>query len=59
MSVELKQKVIELLKNEPKGAAALYVSKKLGVTLMEVRRILEELVKEGKAEKRGSSYRLR
>ncbi|MCX8176051.1 MAG: hypothetical protein N3E48_02325 [Candidatus Bathyarchaeota archaeon] len=54
----LKERVLNLLKEEPKGVATLMVSKKLKISTMEAKKILEELVKEGVVEKRGGNYRL-
>ena len=53
----LKEKVLNFLKDEPKGVATLMVSKKLKISLMEAKKILEELVKEGIVEKKGGNYR--
>ena len=47
------------MKGEPKGAAALAIAKKAGVTLMEAVKALEELDSKGLVEKKGKTYRLR
>ena len=57
--MSLEEKVLEALKGEPKGAAALAIAKKAGVNLMEAVKVLEELVVKGLVEKRGKTYRLR
>ncbi len=56
---DLEQKIVEVLKNEPKGAAVLLVSKKVGVNPMETRKVLEILVEKGVVEKKGRNYRLK
>lgn len=53
----LKEKILNLLKEEPKGVATLMVSKKLKISTVEAKKILEKLVKEGVVEKRGENYR--
>ncbi|RLF13888.1 MAG: hypothetical protein DRJ97_07230 [Thermoprotei archaeon] len=55
---EVEAKVIEALRAEPSGAAALLIAKKAGVTLMEAVRTLEDLASRGVVEKRGKTYRL-
>jgi DNA-binding IclR family transcriptional regulator len=59
MSWEARDRVLEALKGEAKGAAALAISKKAGLPLIEAVKILEELVAQGLVEKRGKTYRLR
>jgi len=59
LSEDLRQKVVDVLKSEPKGAAPLLVSKKIGLNLMETRKILETLVEEGLVEKKGRNYKLK
>ena len=59
MSEEARQKVLEFLKTEPKGAALLLVSKKVGLNPMETRKILETLVEEGVVERKGRNYKLK
>ncbi len=58
MSEEARNKVLEALKEEVKGAAALTISKKAGLSLMDTVRLLEELVDLGLVEKKGKTYRL-
>ncbi|MCX8204734.1 MAG: helix-turn-helix domain-containing protein [Candidatus Nezhaarchaeota archaeon] len=58
MSEEVKKKVLEALKSEAKGAAALTISRRVGLPLMDTLRILEEMVREGIVERRGKAYRL-
>ena len=58
MSEEAKKRVLEVLKSEAKGAAALTVSKKAGLPLMDTVRALEELAAAGLVEKKGKTYRL-
>lgn len=52
-------KVLEALKGEPKGVAALAFLAMARVNLMEAVKVLEELVVKGLVEKRGKTYRLR
>jgi len=59
LSEEARQKVLEFLKTEPKGAALLLVSKKVGLNPMETRKILETLVEEGVVERKGRNYKLK
>lgn len=59
MSEELRNAVIEALKSEESGVAALLVAKKLGRQLMEVLRVLEELTAQGIVEKKGKTYKLK
>lgn len=58
MSEEVKNKILEALKKEVKGAAALTISRKTGLPLMDTVRLLEELVALGLVEKKGKTYRL-
>lgn len=58
MEEEARRRVLEALKGEERGAAALTISRKAGLPLMDTLRILEEMVKEGLVEKRGKAYRL-
>jgi len=57
--MSLEEKILNALKGEPKGAAALAIAKKAGVTLMEAVKALEELDSKGLVEKKGKTYRLR
>lgn len=59
MSEELRKSILEVLRSEEAGAAALMISKKLGRQLMEVMRVLEEMVNQGLIEKKGKTYRLK
>jgi len=57
--MSLEEKVLGALRSEPKGAAALAIAKKAGVTLMEAVKALEELASKGLVEKKGKIYRLK
>lgn len=57
-TAETFEKVIEILQNEARGAP-LFIAKKLNLTLIEVIKVLDYLIKEGKVEKRGKIYRLK
>jgi len=58
MTENIRQKILEVLKREPKGMAALLVAKKLRVSLVEVIQTLETLVQQGKVEKKDKIYRV-
>jgi predicted transcriptional regulator len=58
MTENIRQKILEVLKREPKGIAALLVAKKLRVSLVEVIQTLETLVQQGKVEKKDKIYRV-
>ena len=57
--MSLEEKVLEALRSEPKGAAALAIAKKAGVALMEAVKALDDLVAKGLVEKKGKTYRLK
>jgi DNA-binding IclR family transcriptional regulator len=58
MNENAKHKILEILKTEPKGMAALLVAKKSGLSLLEVIKTLEALIQQGKVEKKGKIYRV-
>lgn len=58
MSEEARRRVLEALREEAKGAAALAISRRAGLPLMDTIRVLEEMVREGLVERRGKTYRL-
>jgi len=51
-------RVLDFLKKEPKGAAALAIAKKLEVNVIDVVRALQVLSRDGLVEKKGGTYRL-
>lgn len=53
------ERILEFLRKETKGAAPLLIAKRLNLTLVEVTRSLESLVKGGIVEKKGKNYRLK
>jgi DNA-binding IclR family transcriptional regulator len=50
--------VLEVLRKE-KDAAALYIAKKLDITLIEAMKVLNSLIEQGKVEKKSKKYRLK
>ncbi|MBS7643875.1 ArsR family transcriptional regulator [Candidatus Bathyarchaeota archaeon] len=57
MTENTEHKILEILKTEPKGMAALLVAKKSGLSLLEVIKTLEALIQQGKVKKKGKIYR--